>query len=67
LEKLGEIHQIEKARVMDSLQYWRKMMALVLAAKSMEGIKKLRKTQSKKSGQKCLQKSRKWKTSQLKI
>jgi hypothetical protein len=34
----GEIHQIEGARAMDSLQDWRYMMRFVLAPKSMEGI-----------------------------
>jgi hypothetical protein len=33
-----EIHEIEGARVMDSLQGWRYMMRLILAPKSMEGI-----------------------------
>jgi DNA-binding transcriptional MerR regulator len=42
-------------------------MQLILAPKSIEGIKKLLKLRSQKSGQKCLQKSRKWKILQLKI
>jgi hypothetical protein len=44
------------------------MMRLILAPKSMEEIKEeLLKSQSKKSGQKYLQKSQKWKILQLKI
>jgi hypothetical protein len=44
------------------------MMRLVLAPKSMEGIKeKLLKSRSQKSGQRCLRKSRKWKILQPKI
>jgi hypothetical protein len=39
LEEQGEINEIEGARAMDSLQGWRYMMRLILAAKSMEGIK----------------------------
>jgi hypothetical protein len=40
LEKRGEIHKIEGTRTMDSLQYWRYMMRLIIATKSTEGIKK---------------------------
>jgi hypothetical protein len=36
--KLGEIHEIEGARGINSLQGWRKMMMLILAPKSMEGV-----------------------------
>jgi hypothetical protein len=44
------------------------MMRLILAPKSMEEIKEeLLKSQSKKSGQKYLRKSQKWKILQLKI
>jgi hypothetical protein len=43
-------------------------MRLVLAPKSMEGIKeKILKSRSQKLGQKCLQKSQKWNTLQPKI
>jgi hypothetical protein len=35
---MGEIHQIEGARGMGSLQGWRQMMRLILASKPMEEI-----------------------------
>jgi hypothetical protein len=35
---MGEIHQIEGARAMDSFQEWRYMMRLNLATKPTEGI-----------------------------
>jgi hypothetical protein len=39
MKKPGEICEIKGARAMDSLQGWRWMMRLILATKSMEGIK----------------------------
>jgi hypothetical protein len=50
LGETGEIHQIEGARAMDSLQG--SMMRLVLAPKPMKGIdQKLLKLQDRQSGQ----------------
>jgi hypothetical protein len=55
LEKRGEIHKIEGARTMDSLQYWRYMMRLIIATKSTEGIKKnSSKPADEKSGENTL-------------
>jgi hypothetical protein len=57
---MGEIHQIEGARGMGSLQGWRQMMRLILAPKPMEEIdEKFLKSRDQKSGKKYLQKSRK--------
>jgi hypothetical protein len=54
LEKRGEIHKIEGARTMDSLQYWRYMMRLIIATKSTEGIKNSSKLADEKSGENTL-------------
>jgi hypothetical protein len=48
-----EIYQIERDRVMDSLQGWRWMMRLILAPKPIEGIEE----KLLKSGQQYLRKS----------
>jgi hypothetical protein len=50
---MGEIHQIEGARAMDSFQDWRKMMRLNLAPKPTKGIEeKLLKSWDQELGQK---------------
>jgi hypothetical protein len=51
---MGEIHQIEGARAMNSFQDWRLMMRLNLAPKPMEGIKKTPQIMRSRIGPKIL-------------